>query len=45
MTFHDRLNALGIPHIFEIGAGTHTYDYTQIYLRQSLPGIARTFAR
>lgn len=43
-TFHDRLDALGIRHVFEIGPGTHTNDYPQTYLRRSLPGITRTFA-
>jgi S-formylglutathione hydrolase FrmB len=45
-TFHNRLLALGIPHVWDdYGPGGHQWYYWQRDLRQTLPGLMRVFAR
>ncbi len=45
-TFHNRLRALGIPHLWEdYGAGGHTWYFWQRDLRATMPLLMATFAR
>jgi S-formylglutathione hydrolase FrmB len=42
-TLHERLNALGIAHVFEDrGPGAHNFDYWRDDLRSTLPGVMAT---
>jgi S-formylglutathione hydrolase FrmB len=45
VSFHDRLAALGIPHVWDdYGPGTHTWPYWQRDLRADLPRFMAAFA-
>ena len=45
VSLHDRLVALGIPHIWDdYGPGTHTWPYWQRDLRQALPSVLATLS-
>src|SRR4051812_44005580 len=45
VSFHERLDALGISHVWEdYGPGTHNYDYWREDLRKTLPEFMRVFA-
>jgi S-formylglutathione hydrolase FrmB len=45
VSMHNRLLQLGLPHVWDdYGAGGHAWYYWQRDLRQTLPGIMRTFA-
>jgi S-formylglutathione hydrolase FrmB len=45
VSFHQRLLALGIPHIWDdYGPGTHTWPYWQRDLRQALPSVLATLS-
>lgn len=45
VSFHERLGALGIGHLFDdYGPGTHSWPYWARDLRASLPSIADAFA-
>jgi S-formylglutathione hydrolase FrmB len=45
VSFHNRLVALGIPHIWDdYGSGTHNWPYWQRDLRQALPSILTTLS-
>jgi S-formylglutathione hydrolase FrmB len=45
VSFHQRLLALGIPHIWDdYGPGTHTWPYWQRDLRQALPSMLATLS-
>ena len=42
-TLHERLNTLGIDHVFEDrGPGAHNFDYWRDDLRSTLPGVMQT---
>jgi S-formylglutathione hydrolase FrmB len=46
VAFHDRLDALGIPHVWDdYGPGGHLWPYWQRDLRRTLPLLMRTFRR
>ncbi len=46
LSFHSRLVALGIPHVFDdYGPGGHDWPYWQRDLRETLPSMMATFAR
>jgi S-formylglutathione hydrolase FrmB len=45
VSMHDRLVQLGLPHVWDdYGAGGHAWFYWQRDLRETLPGIMKTFA-
>lgn len=44
VSFHQRLDALEIDHVWYEGPGTHSYDYWRRDLRETLPLLMRTFA-
>ena len=45
MALHDRLGALGIPHVWDdYGPGGHIWPYWRRDLRQTLPWLMRAFA-
>ena len=43
VNLHDGLTALGIPHVWQTGNGTHTWPYWERYLRQTLPEFQQVF--
>lgn len=43
-SFHERLDALEIDHVWYEGPGTHNYDYWRRDLRITLPLLMQTFA-
>jgi S-formylglutathione hydrolase FrmB len=46
VNMHNRLVELKLPHVWDdYGAGGHTWYYWQRDLRETLPGIMKTFAR
>jgi hypothetical protein len=45
VSLHQRLLELGLPHVWDdYGPGSHQWSYWQRDLRETLPGIMRTFA-
>lgn len=44
LSFHQRLDALGIEHVWADGPGTHNYDYWRRDLRRTLPLLMEVFA-
>jgi S-formylglutathione hydrolase FrmB len=43
LSFHQRLEALGIDHVWEAGPGTHNYDYWRRDLALTLPTFFEVF--
>jgi S-formylglutathione hydrolase FrmB len=44
-SLHGRLHALGIPHVYDVAPGTHSWPYWRDDLAATLPGLAAYFAR